>query len=152
MAERVVPLQIDARWEPNAPAAVLVVTEAGLAALALRPHLDDADHDYVVFVWSGTYEAAMGVPNDEALSGHRLYTRGLAQLAWAGVVEHSERIADLERRNRVHARHNSERFRRLRHYVLPLKESMVEVVADSLEMQRHPGPTLQAASLALQSS
>lgn len=64
MTERVVPSQIDACWDPNVPAALLVVTDAGLAALALRPRLDDADRDCVVFVWPGTYEAVMGSGGD----------------------------------------------------------------------------------------
>jgi len=90
------------RWEPNAPAAVLIVTDDGLAALALRPHPDDTADDCVVLIWSGTREAAMGAPNDEALPGHRLYRRGLAELRWAGLVEDSERIARLEQANRAH--------------------------------------------------
>lgn len=90
------------RWDPNAPAAVLIITTAGRAALALRPHPDDTGRDCVVLVWSGTQETVMGAPNDEALPGHRLYDRGLAELAGAGVVEHSERIARLEQVNRVH--------------------------------------------------
>jgi hypothetical protein len=73
MTERVVPSLAGIRWEPNAPAAVLIVTDDGLAALALRPHPDDTADDCVVLIWSGTREAAMGAPNDEALPGHRLY-------------------------------------------------------------------------------
>jgi len=37
MTERVVPSLAGIRWEPNAPAAVLIVTGDGMAALALRP-------------------------------------------------------------------------------------------------------------------
>jgi hypothetical protein len=93
MTEQVVPSLAGIRWDPNSPAAVLIVTDAGLAALALRPHPADTGDDCVVLVWSGTQDAAIGGPNDEALPGHRLYKRGLAELTWAGVVEHSERIA-----------------------------------------------------------
>ena len=39
------------RWDPNAPAAVLIITTAGRAALALRPHPDDTGRDCVS--WSG---------------------------------------------------------------------------------------------------
>jgi hypothetical protein len=152
MTERVVPSLAGVRWEPNSPAAVLIVTDAGLAALALEPHPADTGHDCVVLVWFGTKEAAMGVPNDEALMGHRLYERGLAELTWAGIVEDSERIARLELGNRVHPRHEAERFRRLNHYILPLKEGTVEVIAETVSAQRQPGPPLHAASLALRST
>jgi hypothetical protein len=149
MTERVVPSLTGIRWEPNSPGAVLIVTDDGLAALALNPHPDDTGDDCVVLLWAGTQEAAIGAPNDEALAGHRLYERGLAGLRWAGVVEHSERIARLEQVNRVHPRHDAERFSRLRHYILPLKESTVEVIAETVTVQRQPGPPLRAASLAL---
>ena len=102
-----------------------------LAALALRPYPDDTGDDCVVLIWSGTREAAMGAPNDEALPGHRLYQRGLAELRWAGLVEDSERIAQL------------------RHYILPLKEGVVEVIAETVSVQRRPGTPLHAASFAL---
>jgi hypothetical protein len=93
MTQRVVPALAGIRWEPNSPAAVLIVTDAGLTALALSPHPADSDENCVVLVWSGTHEAVMGPPNDEALHNHRLYDCGLAGLRWAGAVEHSERIA-----------------------------------------------------------
>jgi len=150
--ERVVPALAGVRWDPGAPDAVLVVTDSGLAALALRPYPGDGDPDCVVFVWSGVRELAMGAPNDEARPGHRLYKRGLESLIWAGLVEHSERTVGLEHVNRVHLQHDAERFSQLRHYVLPLKEDTAEVIAETIEVQRHPGPTFHAASLALRSS
>jgi hypothetical protein len=101
MTERGVPSLAGIRWDPNSPTAVLIVTDAGLAALALEAHPADTDYNCVVLVCSGTQETVMGAPNDEALPGHRLYERGLAELTWAGVVEHSERIARLERGNRI---------------------------------------------------
>jgi hypothetical protein len=78
MAERVVPWGSRFKWEPKDLNAVLAVSDGGLAALALNAHFDDADQDCVVFFWSGTRAAIMGSPNDEALSGHRLYRRGLS--------------------------------------------------------------------------
>ena len=149
MTERVVPALAGIRWEPNSPTAVLIVTDAGLTALALSPHPADTDDNCVVVVWSGTQETVMGSPNDEALPGHRLYECGLAELTWAGVVEHSERIACLEQGNRVHPQHDAERFSRLHHYILPLKEGTVEVVAETVTVQRQPGPPLHAASIVL---
>jgi hypothetical protein len=152
MTEQVVQSLAGIRWDPNSPAAVLIVTDAGLAALALRPHPADTGDACVVLVWSGMQEATMGAPNDEALPGHRLYERGLAELTWAGVVEHSERIARLEQGNRIHPRHGPERFSRLQHYILPLKEDVVEVIAETVTVQRQPEPPLRAASLALWST
>jgi hypothetical protein len=147
MAERVVPWDPGFEWEPNDPEAVLAVSDGGQATLALNAHFDDADQDCVVFVWSSTWAAIMGPPNDEAQSGHRLYRRGLSGLLWAGTVEHSMWIRDLERQNRVHPRHDAARFTRLTHFILPLKECTVEVVAETVTVLRRPGPASAAAAL-----
>ena len=61
MTERVTPTLAGIRWEPNSSAAVLIATDAGLAALALSPHFDDTDENCVVLVWSRTYETVMGL-------------------------------------------------------------------------------------------
>ena len=79
----------------------------------------------------------------------RVCERGLAGLRWAGIVQHSERIARFELGNRVHPRHEAERFSRQRHYILPLKQSTVEVIAETVTVQRQAGPPLRAACLAL---
>jgi hypothetical protein len=149
MAERVVPWEAGFRWEPNAPEAVLVVSDVGRSALALNAHFDDADQDCVVFAWSGTLAAIMGPPNDEARPAHRLHPLGLFDLLWAGRVEQSEWIMDLERQNRGHARHDAARFASLTHFIVPLKEDTVEVVAERVTVLRRPGPTSSAATAAL---
>jgi hypothetical protein len=149
MDERVVPWDAGCRWDPNAPNAVLAISDAGRAALAVNAHFDDANQDCVVFIWSGTSAAIMGSPNDEALSGHRLYQSGLSGLPWAGQVEQSEWIADLERQNLVHPHHDTARFTRLAHFILPLKEGTVEVVAENVTVVRRPGPTASAAAALL---
>jgi hypothetical protein len=150
MAERAMPWDPGVKWEPNDPQAVLAISDGGQAALALNAYFDDADQDCVVFVWSGTKAAIKGPPNDEARSGHRLYRRGLSGLLWAGRVEQSKWIKDLERRNRVHLNHDAAPYARLTHYILPLKECTVEVVAEKVTILRHPGPTTKAAAALLQ--
>ena len=149
MAERVVPWEAGFRWEPNAPEAVLAVSDIGRAALALKAHFDDADQDCVVFVWSGTQAAIMGPPNDESRPGHRLYLLGLSELLWAGQVEQSEWIMDLERQARGHPHHDPTRFARLSHFVLLVKEGTVEVAAETFTVLRRPGPTTSAAKASL---
>jgi hypothetical protein len=55
---------------------------------------------------------------------------------WFGEVLQSEWISTLERQNRVHQQHDPDRFARLTHFILPLKECTVEVVAASWEISR----------------
>lgn len=87
-------------------------------------------------MWRGCFVARMEPPNDEAISGHRLYDVGLREVQWLGEVFESELIAEVERRNRVHVHHAPERYIELRHWVAALKECTVEVVARSLRVER----------------
>lgn len=136
MSETVATVDLGVRWEPNAPEARLVVTDGGSAVLTLAAHFDDIDQRLVALRWTGTLLATMSAPNDEARQGHRLYDVGLAAVTWAGEVASSALIADLERQNSVHPRHDPAAFTGLRHWVLPLKECVVEVVAAEISVER----------------
>lgn len=145
MTEHVVELDLGASWDPNAPAALLLADDAGRTVLALNPHPDDADRRSVVVVWSGSQFSCMTAPNDEAISGHRLYPKGLSEVLWAGAVKDSELVRALEQQNRVHPYHDPLRFAADFHHVLLLKECLVEVVAKHVVVRRVEGTTLQAA-------
>jgi hypothetical protein len=75
----------------------------------------------------------LGSPNDEALNGHRLWGRGLDFYSFREVV-HSDWIAELERRNRVHSQHSTKLFEGLRHFVITFKEQTLECVALAFEV------------------
>lgn len=136
MAEHIVKLDLGVEWEPNAPEAVLLSEDFGHCFLALAPHDHDADQRMVLVVWEGARAASMQPPNDEALSGHRLYDKGLAGVGRAGEVLGTAWIDHLERVKRLHPRHDPARFRTLRHFILPLKEGTVEVVAKDVSVRR----------------
>jgi hypothetical protein len=53
----------------------------------------------------------VGPLNDQSRSGHPLHSGGRPSLRWAGQVEASEWIADLERRDRVHPSYDPTRTR-----------------------------------------
>jgi hypothetical protein len=144
VTERVVDADFGVVWDPNTEHGVLVASEAGEAWLRLRARLDDTDQRRVVFVWHGASAARMEPPNDEAIAGHRLYGAGLSGVRWVGEVLESSLIADLERRNRVHPRHDPRRFDGLRHWVVMLKGSVVEVVAETCEVTREERPLTSA--------
>jgi hypothetical protein len=149
MDEHVTILDLGVAWDPNAPEAILISNDSGRTVLALNPHFDDDDQRCVVLVWTGARSASLSGPNDEAISGHRLYKKGLGQGLWAGQVLDSELVRSLERANRVHPRHNPSRFEHLEHHVLLLKEGVAEVVADAVSVQRIIGSTLNAAAEAM---
>jgi hypothetical protein len=104
------------------------------------------------------YASSFGPPNDDALSGHPLYPRGLRPYG-AYEVLRSTWIRRLERMNAVHPQHRPERYASRRHFVFTFHDSTFECVADRfdvstrrgslrdslLEMQRLLGHTSPAA-------
>jgi hypothetical protein len=82
---------------------------------------------------------SFGAPNDETLSGHRLYHRGLGPFK-AFEVTGSSWIRQLEQMNSVHTRHNPERFKTLHHYVFTFHDSTFECVAEGYKVTEHEGP------------
>lgn len=148
MLERVRSIDLGVEWEPNVPEAVMLTGDLGRAVLAINAHMDDIDQRAVVIVWAGARYRMMGGPNDEAISGHRLYNKGLRQVLWAGEVIESQLVKALERQNSVHSHHNPRRFANLVHHVILMKECTVEVVADSVSVHRIEGSTDIAATVA----
>lgn len=71
---------VDARWEPNAPEAVLLSDGAGQGALAQRAQPDDPDQRSVVLRLGGVVDAVITPPNDEARFHHPVYDLGLKDL------------------------------------------------------------------------
>ncbi len=130
MKERVVPLELGVRWEPNVPEASLLVTDTNAARLRLRPHRDDADASLVVLAWSGVQAARFGPYNDEGLRHHRLYDYGLARLTWAGEVLDSRWLAEVARAVFRPPGH---------HFIVPTKEALVELLADTFSVERERG-------------
>jgi hypothetical protein len=83
--------------------------------------------------FSGVRAFYLGSPNDEALNGHRLWGRGLSFYSFQEVI-HSDWIAALEHRNRIHPMHSAKLFEGLRHFVITFKEQTLECVAVKFEV------------------
>jgi hypothetical protein len=84
-----------------------------------------------------------GPPNDEALSGHRLYELGLQPYSAFEVVN-SLWIASQEEANRVHPRHMPELFSGRRHFILTFHDSTLEFVAQDFRVDLRKGTVLTA--------
>ncbi len=89
MSERVVAVDLGVTWDPNGPDAVLITGDWVATVLALNAHFNDPDRRCVVMTWTHTRMASKSSPNDEAITGHRLWRRGLSDVLWGGVVEDS---------------------------------------------------------------
>ncbi len=69
-----------------------------------------------------------GWPNDDALNGHPLYSRGLSPYDVFEVLN-SSWIRSLERMNSVHPHHDPARFQQLKHFIFTFHDSTFECIA-----------------------
>lgn len=137
---------VDITWEPNAPDAVLVSDDFGRGALALAAHPDDPDKRTVALRFDLVLYSSMTPPNDEAMNHHPLYDRGLKGLLWLGVVRDSSLVARL--RPMWHP--VAELRLQPMHFIAPLKECVVEVVAADVDVFRLEGDTRHACLSAIE--
>ena len=126
------------QMEPGAPAPLILADEYR-CVVAYDERQDDitSEESMAIVVFSGSTHY-FGRPNDEALNGHPLYSRGLRSYA-AYEVLHSSWIRAFERMNRVHPQHNPERFARLRHFIVTFHDSTFECTASGYEVQQFRG-------------
>lgn len=139
MTEQVVPLDLGVVWEPNAPEAVLLADDQGRAALGLRARSDDADQRSVVLRWDGILHTSFGSPNDEAVLHRPLYDKGLRTITWAGIVQNSALVDAMRPMwSRTVVGPGGEPSLRIMpiHYVVVTKESLLEVLAENVDVLR----------------
>lgn len=96
----------------------------------------------VAILTADTYLALQfGPPNDEAISGHRLYGLGLQPYS-AFEVLNSSWIGSLEKANRVHSSHTPGLFSGYRHFILTFHDSTLEFITQSFSASLHAGAVL----------
>lgn len=79
-----------------------------------------------------------GPPNDEAFHAHPLASRGL-QPYRAFRIENPSWIWKMERMNRVHEHHKSERFKELQHLIFVFHESTFECICRVFDVRNEHG-------------
>ena len=109
----------------------------------------DDDTQTTAIIEAIGYRAILfGPPNDEAISGHRLYKLGLRPYSSFEVLN-SGWVAALEKANRVHQHHRPESFAKLRHFIFTFHDSTVEFIATRFNVKLYKGPVRRAAADAL---
>lgn len=146
-------VDVDASWDVGAPlphllagsASTYVVCHAREAdpawdrtSVTVRSPADEDSGPLLIIEIVGCHDVRMGGPNDEALHGHPLHGRGLCAYR-LHEVRSSEWLEHARRVNSVHPGHSDESFRRLRHYVLPFHDEMVEALGRAIEVARVVG-------------
>lgn len=123
--ERAIILQDWPQPDGGAPMPIVIADDT---SLILRYHTQAGKLAVIRFPLCSVF--TFGSPNDEALSGHPLYGRGL-QFYSVHRVESSSWIDLLERRNSVHHNHSRDRFLEdKRHYVFTFHDSTLECVVN----------------------
>jgi len=117
-------VQLDSWPQPSGcPEAAVFATET---QLFLR--YDTSSDETAIVQFPLVKIFSFGAPNDEALGGHPLAKFGLRFYA-VHRVDNSPLIAELERRNAVHPRHDRDRFLKGSvHYVFTFQDSTLECV------------------------
>lgn len=133
--DRVVELTDIPSSDVGSPTAVVFASDfdLGLAYYLGGGSYDDPEKSAVVS-FKGACSHMFGMPNDEALDGHPLYSRGLRSHAAFEVIS-SPWVRQLERINSVHDGHDPRWFDDDRHFVVTLKENMFECVAEGYEVR-----------------
>jgi hypothetical protein len=104
----------------------LVADDAGNTQLTLLADLDDPDQRSVRLEWSGSVSVRRDGPSTEAREGHPLHGSGLERLMRIGEVVDSPLVDQLGERS-----HDA-----LRHWIVPLDECLVEVLAATVAVER----------------
>jgi hypothetical protein len=75
-------------------------------------------------------------PNDEVLSGHPLYERGLERYGAYVVFENSSWISEKQTINKVHSQYTPEVWEGLKHYLLLFHDEVFEPFAKGFAINR----------------
>lgn len=87
-----------------------------------------------VVEFSRCYSFHFGGPNDEVISGHPLWGKGLNSYD-AHVIANSRWLAEQEKINAVHSFYNPSRWKRLKHYLLLFHDDTFECLAENYKVE-----------------
>lgn len=133
MAEKVLKVRLDFfDPEPNVPEPVLVHSEHCCYLI-----YNDRNGARKSIQFTHCTIATFGYPNDEALAGHRLYSKGLGFYGCFEIVD-SEWIEELKRNNKVSFPH-VEGMLLAKHFVFTFSDSTFECIArDIVRANEYP--------------
>jgi hypothetical protein len=147
------PLDLGVAWDGGAPLPHIVSGRGTTVLVCLAHEVDpnwdgtyvtsrgvtDANLKCLEFTFHGCHSAKLGGPNDEALSGHPLYSRGLHGYG-PYLVHNSTWIRDEEAINAVHPQHRGGWHESMKHYFFVFHDEMFEALAESVSVRVLPSP------------
>lgn len=146
--ETVIPLDDVPACETGAPLP-LVLSDGHRTCVSYYVGIGDGR---AILRFDGVDTSMFGGLNDEALHGHRLYSKGLAAYAFHEVID-SAWISARERENSVHPSHRGGWHALLRHFIFTFHDEIFECIARSYTVQDpHELPDRVARTLAMDSA
>lgn len=143
------PIDLPARWDIGAPlphvvsngsSAVLICHAAvrdpdwGGSYVRIVSPSDSAPDRFMIIRFTGCNSIRFGGPNDEAMHGHPLSSRGLEPYS-AHQIHNSTWTEEARQINSVHPHHSDESYKRLTHYFLAFHDDTFEALARSLDVE-----------------
>ena len=101
---------------------------AGDTDLVLAYEVAPEGEQLAVVIFTQPRAHYFGPPNDEAIQGHPLASRGIGPYGLFE-IRHSSWIRTLERMNRVHPSHDASRFAAFRHFVFTFHDKTFECIS-----------------------
>jgi len=127
--EEVVALEAPWAPSPGVPAPVLWQTESEAVLIYKAAAATEHEGEHVVLVFAGCMATQFGYPNDEALPGHPLASKGLGYYDIFEVLN-SSWLARLTEQNRKVFPNAAASTRQPRHFVVTFHDSTFECLAD----------------------
>lgn len=134
--ERARVIDWEPKWSAGATCPVVLASDKGLV-LVYNVALEEEESVGVVTFNRARAHRFSGI-NDEVLSGHPLYGKGL-EFYCAHEVEDSSWLNDLRAVHTVHNQYDPTRWNSVKHYVLCFHDDMLEVLAQSYVAEKRAG-------------
>jgi len=129
-------IEWEPKWSAGATCPAILVTDGGLILLYNVALEEDDSVGMVTFKNARAHRLA-GI-NDEVLSGHPLYGKGL-EFYGAHEVDDSSWLTELRTVHSVHPQYDASRWSSVKHYILCFHDDMLEVLADGYIAEKRPG-------------
>jgi hypothetical protein len=136
--DKVLPLKDIPQSSVGAPIPVILAAE-NTTVIAYYTQEDQIDFEgenepIAIVTFKSCRSTLFGPPNDEAFSGHPLYSRGLKPYS-SYIIQNSSWIRKYIEMNSVHPYHTPQLFEDYNHFILSFHDSTFECIAESYNFE-----------------
>jgi hypothetical protein len=125
------------RWNAGAPSPHLLVNGRNTYLLFDMPDTlleSDMGEQVGLVIFNQCISAKFGSLNEEVLSGHPLFGKGLDSSS-VQIIRNSRWLDEVERVNKAHPQYNPSKWRTLNHYIFWFHDETYECLASSFDVE-----------------